>query len=154
MNDCVFCDLDTNVPTASLYFSNPNVYRFEPLNPVVPGHMLFVPHAHFAHAAEKPYEAGRVFAAAASWANHKDVAYNLITSGGKEATQSIFHLHVHYVPRAEGDGLHLPWTGQQKPSDIICTNCGKDWDTGPLNRCKNCAADSSHAQRREAVTGD
>lgn len=35
---------------------------------------------------------------------------NLITSAGAEATQSVFHLHVHIVPRGENDGLALPWT--------------------------------------------
>jgi len=35
---------------------------------------------------------------------------NVITSVGREATQSVFHLHVHVVPRREGDGLALPWT--------------------------------------------
>jgi histidine triad (HIT) family protein len=34
---------------------------------------------------------------------------NVITSRGRVATQSVFHLHLHLVPRAEGDGLALPW---------------------------------------------
>jgi histidine triad (HIT) family protein len=36
--------------------------------------------------------------------------YNLITSGGREATQTVMHAHVHYVPRRRGDGLKLPWS--------------------------------------------
>jgi histidine triad (HIT) family protein len=39
--------------------------------------------------------------------------YNFITSAGKAATQSVMHLHIHIVPRQEGDGLLLPWSGQQ-----------------------------------------
>ena len=34
---------------------------------------------------------------------------NLITSKGREATQSVFHMHLHLVPRAKDDGLALPW---------------------------------------------
>ncbi|MEU1622380.1 HIT domain-containing protein [Streptomyces sp. NPDC005722] len=34
---------------------------------------------------------------------------NVITSRGREATQSVFHLHLHLVPRAANDGLALPW---------------------------------------------
>lgn len=48
---------------------------------------------------------------------------NLITSRGAAATQSVFHLHLHLVPRTEGDGLALPWrdaggseVGQDQPS--------------------------------------
>lgn len=39
---------------------------------------------------------------------------NFITSAGPAATQSVFHLHVHLVPRFEDDGLILPWTGQRR----------------------------------------
>jgi histidine triad (HIT) family protein len=35
---------------------------------------------------------------------------NLITSKGREATQTVFHMHLHLVPRAENDGLLLPWS--------------------------------------------
>ena len=40
---------------------------------------------------------------------------NLITSAGAAASQTVYHLHVHVVPRAEGDGLALPWTGPRAP---------------------------------------
>lgn len=39
-------------------------------------------------------------------------AANLITSKGADATQSVYHLHVHIAPRQADDGLHLPWTSQ------------------------------------------
>jgi histidine triad (HIT) family protein len=35
---------------------------------------------------------------------------NIITSTGSSATQTVFHLHLHVVPRSTGDGLTLPWT--------------------------------------------
>jgi diadenosine tetraphosphate (Ap4A) HIT family hydrolase len=41
-------------------------------------------------------------------------ACNFITSAGAAATQSVPHLHVHVIPRRDGDGLALPWTGQQE----------------------------------------
>lgn len=100
---CVFCEIvgDQN-----------GIVAFKPLNPVVPGHLLFVPATHVKDASSNPDIAGQTFAAAASWgaANYPD--FNLITSAGHYATQTVWHLHVHYVPRHPDDGLHLPWTGQ------------------------------------------
>jgi len=87
---------------------------FEPLNPVTPGHMLFVPRAHVWSAAHAPWITARVFEVASVFAAASLDDFNLITSGGEAATQTVRHLHVHYVPRREGDGLALPWTGQVK----------------------------------------
>lgn len=88
------------------------VVCFEPLNPVTPGHTLFVPLSHALHSA--PRYVGQTMEAAASYAGRQGGEdYNLITSSGPSATQTIEHIHVHYVPRRPDDGLHLPWTGQQ-----------------------------------------
>jgi histidine triad (HIT) family protein len=91
----------------------PSVVCFEPLNPVTPGHMLFVPRRHVTSAIESPPHFGAC-AEAAAWYGLEQG--NIITSVGSAATQSVFHLHVHWVPRRAGDGLHLPWTGQQRAS--------------------------------------
>ena len=84
------------------------VVRFEPLNPVTPGHQLFVPAWH----AEHP-DATAV-AETMRWASYyaQDMGedFNLITSSGPAATQTVPHVHIHYVPRRPADGLHLPWT--------------------------------------------
>lgn len=86
---------------------------FQPLNPVVPGHFLVVPRKHVAHALESPGSAGKAMELAGYLANQMGLeSANFITSAGRDATQTIFHLHVHLVPRREGDGLTLPWTGQ------------------------------------------
>lgn len=90
------------------------VVSFEPLNPVASGHRLFLPRRHQENAGSDPPITGRVFEAAARWATERQVAFNLITSAGAAATQTVSHLHVHYVPRRAGDGLHLPWTGQEE----------------------------------------
>lgn len=112
MTDCVFCQKIAN-HDVDQFHPYTNVVRFTLLNPVVPGHQLFVPTLHVADAASDSEVTGLTFEQAALWAAVQGKPFNLITSGGAPATQSVFHLHVHYVPRAEGDGLHLPWTGQQ-----------------------------------------
>ena len=112
MADCVFCAKrdaeDYDEVTVN------GVMRFAPLGPVVPGHTLFVPVVHAEDASEHPSLTGLVFNAAARWARQQSYDYNLITSAGSAATQTVRHLHVHVVPRREHDGLTLPWTGQKR----------------------------------------
>jgi histidine triad (HIT) family protein len=86
---------------------------FEPLNPVTEGHRLVVPKIHVSSALGYPAITADVMAAAVAVAQQRGVAEcNFITSAGAAATQTIRHLHLHIVPRREGDGLALPWTGQ------------------------------------------
>lgn len=89
------------------------VASFEALNPVAPGHRLFMPFLHTVDAGHAPIITGVVMQAASHWGRIMGADFNLITSAGEHATQTIRHLHIHYVPRVAGDGLHLPWTGQE-----------------------------------------
>lgn len=115
MSDCPFC-ARIGRGEYEAWAPDPSVVWFEPLRPVTPGHLLFVPVRHVTGAADPsngPYEAAITMEIAARWAQRNDVgAFNLITSVGRPATQSVFHLHVHLIPRHLGDGLALPWTGQ------------------------------------------
>jgi histidine triad (HIT) family protein len=97
-----------------------DVADFAPLGPVVRGHRLVVPKAHVQDAAEDPAVTAETFRVAALVARQVGPC-NLITSVGAEATQSVFHLHVHVVPRRLGDGLKLPWT------DVSGTWGGPEW---------------------------
>lgn len=116
MPDCPFCQRIAAGEYES-WTDDPDVVWFEPLNPVTRGHLLFIPVHHVTDALASPYEAGLVMEIAARWASknlHDPRACNLITSVGTEATQSVHHCHLHLVPRRPGDGLLLPWSGQQK----------------------------------------
>ena len=104
---CVFCQ---RIDNGQYDFSGHGAVSIEPLNPVTPGHRLFVSWVHLRDAAEKPYLTSQVFQLASLHAQAAGKPFNLITSAGSEATQTVFHLHVHYIPRSPGDGLHLPWT--------------------------------------------
>ena len=107
---CVFCERITAGEFD--YFDYYNVV-FQPLNPVTPGHFLVVPRKHVASALDGPPHVGRAVTFAAKLAVEMGLgACNFITSAGAAATQTVVHLHVHVVPRHEGDGLALPWTGQ------------------------------------------
>ena len=108
--DCVFCEKAAAILTEHYRGDLREVVDFEPLNPVTPGHRLFVPTVHVVDAADVPEIAGVVMLHAARWARTRGEQFNLITSGGSDASQTVFHLHAHYVPRHASDGLSLPWT--------------------------------------------
>lgn len=110
-SSCPFC---TRVRNKEYDGIRQDVVWFEPLNPVTQGHMLFIPTKHITSAASSSSNFAKVARAAGMYVNEKGVEANIITSVGPLATQSVFHLHVHVVPRREHDGLHLPWTGQKK----------------------------------------
>lgn len=110
---CVFCDIISGARSAQVIRRWSNVLAFVPLDPVTDGHVLIVPDAHVNDASESPAWAAETMRAAADYA-YSVGPCNIITSVGVEATQTVFHLHVHVVPRRTGDGLHLPWTGQER----------------------------------------
>lgn len=129
--DCVFCDLVADGKGAL----GPTVgtVLIEPLNPVTPGHLLVISRRHFKDFTEDPEQSGYVMRDAAEVAQYMrrdgHIDLNIITSVGLAATQSVFHLHIHLVPRRIGDGLHLPWTGQARAAEergasFTCPNCG------------------------------
>jgi len=110
MSDCPFCG---RIERGEYRDYDRWSVSFEPLNPVTPGHLLIVPKGHTASALTSPEGAGRAARFAAEIARDLELDdFNLITSAGSWATQSVFHLHWHLVPRRDGDGLALPWTGQ------------------------------------------
>lgn len=117
---CPFCEFDGEV-LWQLGTETGGVIVFEPLNPITPGHVLVVPRKHVRDAMEDPVLTGQVFQVAAEYARYlardyygDEGQFNFITSAGENATQSVFHLHIHVLPRKRGDGLLLPWTMQDR----------------------------------------
>lgn len=106
--DCVFCDL--NKIRAEVKAHGSNCIYFEPLNPVVPGHLLVINRKHSDDFTDKSMLFAETSKAASEIAAKIGGEFNLITSKGKTTTQSVFHCHIHLVPRKEGDGISLPWT--------------------------------------------
>ena len=87
----------------------PDAIAIVPLNPVVDGHLLVIPRQHVPDFTTEHYVSAITMPRAAELAEEIGGPMNLITSRGREATQSVFHLHLHLIPRREDDGLALPW---------------------------------------------
>lgn len=76
----------------------------------VEGHILVVSKKHVPDFTENRGVAGLTAMRASELAHRRGGQWNLITSAGLSATQTVFHLHMHLVPRLAGDGLLLPWS--------------------------------------------
>jgi histidine triad (HIT) family protein len=114
MSICVFCQIVAKETPARIVAEWSNALAFSPRSPVVSGHVLVIPKIHVMDFAEDPKISGDVMERAAQLARIVNVPMNLITSWGVAATQTVFHLHLHLVPRKPGDGLLLPWSNQPK----------------------------------------
>lgn len=113
---CVFCQ---RVVAGEYDEGDRDAVIFSPRTPVTTGHRLIVPRLHVANAADDPDVTAAAMRLAAVYAVRSGEDFNLITSRGSAATQTVFHLHIHFVPRHENDGLTLPWTGQHKPDGQV-----------------------------------
>lgn len=121
---CVFCDIVAGETSTVFQDEGSHHVAFTPLNPFMPGHLLFVPRTHIDGAIESAALTGRITEMAVRFAQ-KNRAYddfNVITSNGWAATQTINHLHVHLIPRQPDDESGWPWYGPPlggfQPRDI------------------------------------
>jgi len=123
--ECLFCKIVTAEIPATIVAQDERTIAFMDINPATRGHALVIPRAHARDLHEidaKDLEA--VSAAAqrvAARAREKLGAdgVNLVNSCGAAAWQTVFHFHMHVIPRYEGDPLKLPWVpAPGDPDDI------------------------------------
>jgi histidine triad (HIT) family protein len=113
--DCVFCRIVAGDSPSEAIFEDAASLAFMDINPANDGHCLVVPKAHFANVLEMPPNAfGAVAAAAATVARAVDAVLrpaglSLVQANGAAAGQTVFHLHIHVLPRCIGDDLLLNW---------------------------------------------
>jgi histidine triad (HIT) family protein len=108
-SDCVFCRIVDGEEPATIVWQDDRSLVIVPLNPVANGHVIALPRQHATDFTDRWLETANAMYAAFQYASGIGDDFNIITSKGRAATQSVFHLHVHVVPRREGDGLALPW---------------------------------------------
>ncbi|RYG72852.1 HIT family protein [Lentibacillus lipolyticus] len=115
--DCIFCKIiDGEIPSAKVY-EDDDVYAFLDISQVTKGHTLVIPKTHTKNIYETPPEvAGKLFEripkiAAAIRSTYQPIGMNLLNNNEKPADQSVFHLHIHLIPRyGENDGFSSNWT--------------------------------------------
>jgi histidine triad (HIT) family protein len=114
-DDCLFCGIVAGDIPADIVDSDDRTVAFMDINPATRGHALVVPRKHAADLMEiEPSELEAVATAAQRLAKRmktvlKPAGFNTLNSCGPAAWQTVFHFHMHVVPRYPGDPLVLPW---------------------------------------------
>lgn len=131
MADCLFCGIvEGSIPSQQVDSDDLTV-SFMDINPATPGHALVIPRAHSADLLEiSPEDLKATTVAAQRLAKRaKDAlnadGINLINSCGAAAFQTVFHFHIHVVPRYEDDPLKLPWVPTEGDPDEIAEVAGR-----------------------------
>jgi histidine triad (HIT) family protein len=120
MSDCIFCKIVNGEIPASKVFENDHVMAFLDISQVTKGHTLVIPKVHKENLYElTPEIASEVFKVAPEIANaikeaFHPVGLNVLNNNGEKAGQSVFHFHMHLIPRyGEGDGFGAVWKSNQ-----------------------------------------
>ncbi len=113
--DCIFCRIAAGELRATIIAQDEKTISFMDINPATRGHSLVIPRRHAADllAVERSDLEAVMGSAQALARRMKDRlradGVSLINSCGAAAWQTVFHFHVHVIPRYAGDPLRLPW---------------------------------------------
>jgi histidine triad (HIT) family protein len=124
-SDCIFCQIVAGEIPAQIIDQDDHTVAFMDINPATRGHALVVPRRHArdlldidsAELAAVVVAAQRVAARMPERLGADGV--NLLNACGPAAWQTVFHFHVHVIPRYEGDPLRLPWTPHKGDAEEI-----------------------------------
>jgi histidine triad (HIT) family protein len=125
--DCLFCGIVAGSIPSETIDSDERTVAFMDINPATPGHALVVPREHSADLLEIGPEdlTATILAAQRLSKRMEDVlepdGINLINACGAAAWQTVFHFHIHVVPRYEDDPLKLPWVPEPGDSEEIAS---------------------------------
>ncbi len=121
--DCVFCKIVRGELPAHKVYEDEKVVAFLDIYPINPGHTLIVPREHYESLHEVPEDtlAAMIKAAArlapAILKATGATGYNIVVNVGRSAGQEIMHVHLHIIPRREGDGCHIMHCKRSRASD-------------------------------------
>ena len=115
MPDCIFCKIVAGELPATVIASDERALALMDINPATRGHALVIPRAHAQDIGDIGAEdlaatialAQRIAVRARRKLGAAGV--NLLHSAGSAAWQTVFHFHIHVIPRYAGDPLVLPW---------------------------------------------
>ena len=113
--DCIFCKIVAGELPATIIDEDEHTVAFMDINPATRGHALVVPREHSTDLLSVPLEDLAACMRGAQRLGHRIKealgadGINLLNSCGAAAWQTVFHFHIHVIPRYEDDPLKLPW---------------------------------------------
>jgi histidine triad (HIT) family protein len=114
--DCLFCKIVAGEVPATRVHEDERTIAFMDINPATRGHLLVIPREHAAdvHAIDPDDLRACAVAAQGLAGRLRDRlgadGVNLLNSSGAAAWQTVFHFHLHVIPRYDNDPLRLPWS--------------------------------------------
>ena len=123
--NCIFCKIaNGEIPSTTLYEDNDFRVILD-LGPATRGHALLLPKEHYANLFELDEEVAAKALVVAKKVGEKMKAalgadgFNLVQNNGEAAGQTVFHFHMHLIPRYENDNAGILWTpGSTTPEDM------------------------------------
>ncbi len=122
--ECIFCKLaHGEIPTNQIY-EDEDFKVIMDANPASKGHCIILPKTHAANIFELPEEyCAKIFSVAKKCAAVLMKVLgcdgiNVLQNNGEAAGQTVFHLHVHLIPRYQGDSVNIRWTAQPASEDL------------------------------------
>ena len=125
MSDCVFCKIMAKQIPATVVHEDEHTLAFMDIGQVNPGHVLVAVKKHAENIfALDDAQAAAVFRAAATVARAIRGAFeppglSVYQANGAAAGQTVMHLHIHLVPRHDGDGMALTWPVKNPPREKL-----------------------------------
>jgi histidine triad (HIT) family protein len=124
-DDCLFCGIVSGDVPSQIVDSDKHTVAFMDINPATRGHALVVPRKHSVDLMDVSDEdLARTMDAARRLARRMDEVlspdgFNILNSSRPAAWQTVFHYHLHVIPRYDDDPLQLPWIPRGTPADTI-----------------------------------
>ena len=116
MENCIFCRIIDGIIPSTCVYEDEDFKVIMDISPAAKGHVLILPKKHCADLLSIDKEvAEKALLLASKIANAQKKAFNcdginLLQNSGEAAWQSVFHLHIHLIPRFKDDGIAVPWT--------------------------------------------
>ncbi|MFL5852290.1 MAG: HIT family protein [Solirubrobacteraceae bacterium] len=130
-DDCIFCAIAAGEAPATTVAEDERTVAFMDISPATDGHLLVIPRAHYEDVLviddgdlDATMHTARAMARRVKDRLGAD-GVNLLNSCGRAAWQTVFHFHVHVIPRYAGDPLRLPWVPGPGDRDEIAAAARK-----------------------------